>query len=272
MRRFPIARTGPTALILALIGLIAGSSAGTAEELTDVGYVDQAAISNIATFRSAAVTLASYKEKLDRQFASAMRSAHGSADQQRITQTFSQQYDDKRRALLGPLLSRAQTAIASVASSKNLSIVIDKRIIITGGQDITPNVLGLLTGLAAPVQPVSTPPPSVIGFVDQTRVDALPKIKNAMSTFDSYRAKEQQSLQDRLRKTRNDTDRRGLLQTYQKQLADKQKEIIQPLLDQAQGAVAHVAGRKKLVLVVDRDDVIYGGSDVTGDVVKELGG
>ena len=44
---------------------------------------------------------------------------------------------DKQRQLFGPLFGRAQVAIASVASSKNLTVVVDKRIVVFGGQDIT---------------------------------------------------------------------------------------------------------------------------------------
>ena len=81
--------------------------------------------------------------------------------------------------MLGPLFARAQVAIASVASSKNLSVVVDKQIVIVGGVDITPAVRDLLTGVGDPVPPVNTPPPSTVGYVDQQQIDARPAIKAA---------------------------------------------------------------------------------------------
>jgi Skp family chaperone for outer membrane proteins len=41
-------------------------------------------------------------------------------------------------------------------------------------------------------------------------------------------------------------------------------------VDQTKTATAEVAGRKNLILVVDRADVVYGGTDITTDVQNEL--
>jgi outer membrane protein len=262
-----------TRFVLAAVSLMfLGTSVGVADDLIDVGYVDQAVLSNLSSFNAAARELSAYKETLDRQFAAQMRVARKPADQQRLTREFSQKFDDRRRALLGPLLRRAQTAIASVASSKNLTVVVDKRIIIFGGQDITSSVVSLLSGIGDPVPPVSTSEPSKIGFVDQTRVDAIPKIKRAMDAFDVYRNVEEQHVQSTMRAAGTEAQRRDLFKAYQKRVADKQKQMILPLLDQTRGAITDVAKKKRLLLVVDRDDVIYGGTDVTEDVLGELGG
>jgi outer membrane protein len=243
-----------------------------ADDLTDVGYVDQAALSNIRAFREASVQVASYKEQLDKRLAETAAAAHGAAEQQRLVQAFSAKLEEKRRALLEPIFARAQTAIASVASSKNLSIVIDKRILITGGQDITQKVADLLTGISDPVPPVSTPTPSDVGFVDQARIEEVPVIKSTMDVFTTYRTSEQRRVESAVRTSKTTAGRQTLLREYQKRLADKQKSLIDPLLDRTRRAIADVARKKKLILVVDRGDVLYGGTDVTGDVVKGLGG
>jgi outer membrane protein len=258
--------------MLAAISLVLlGPSAGVADDPIDVGYVDQAALSNLESFNATARELSVYKENLDRQFTAQMRVARNPADKQRLTREFSQKFDDQRRALLRPLLLRAQTAVASVASSKNLTVVLDKRIIIFGGQDITSSVVSLLSGISDPVPPISTPEPSKVGFVDQTRVDAIPKIKRTMDAFEVYRNIEEQHTQSTMRAAGTEAQRQDLLKAYQKSVADKQKQMIVPLLDQTREAITDVAKKKRLFLVVDRDDVIYGGTDVTGDVLRELG-
>ena len=243
-----------------------------ADDLTDVGYIDQAALANIPAFNKASAQVEAYKEQLDEQLKKAMNSAHGTVEQQRLLQAYSGKLEERRSALLGPLLARTQTAVASVASSKNLSIVIDKRIIITGGQEITRNVVDLLTGIGDPVPPVSTPPPSEVGFVDHERIDKIPAMKAAMDGFTSYRSRELQRAENAMRKARTASERQILLKEYQKRLTDKQKSVIDPLLDRTRSAIADVAGKKRLILVIDHGDVMYGGTDITGDVVRELGG
>ena len=50
----------------------------------------------------------------------------------------------------------------------------------------------------------------------------------------------------------------------------KRNELLKPLVDADQTATADVAKKKNLILVVDRADVIYGGTDITTDVQSEL--
>jgi outer membrane protein len=240
--------------------------------MAGVGYVDQGAIADARPFSEASAQLSAYKEQLDKQLAKAVSAAHGAAEQQHLIQAFSQKFDDRRRALLAPLFARTQTAIASVASSDNLSIVVDKRIIITGGQDVTEKVIDLLTGIAAPAPPVGAPPPSDVGFVDQARIDEIPFVKQTMDVFANYRAAEQQRMESAMRAVKTTPGRQTLLKEYQRRLTDKRKATIDPLLERARAAIADAAGKKRLPLVIDRSDVLYGGTDITADVVKDLGG
>ena len=59
---------------------------------------------------------------------------------QQVAMQFQQELTDKQREIVGPLFQRAQLAIAAVSATRNLSIVVDKRIVIYGGQDITKDV------------------------------------------------------------------------------------------------------------------------------------
>src|SRR6202020_768388 len=109
------------------------ATAATAADLTDVGYVDQADIANLPAFVSANRQLASFKSQLDSQYNAQVRHAGSDADKQRITMQFQQQLNDKQQEIVGPLYQRLQLAIAAVSSTRNLSIVVDKRIVIYGG-------------------------------------------------------------------------------------------------------------------------------------------
>ncbi len=42
------------------------------------------------------------------------------------------------------------------------------------------------------------------------------------------------------------------------------------MVDQTRGAISDVAKAKGLILVVDKGDIIYGGTDITADVTSKL--
>ena len=253
-----------------VLAVAVATPATLAADVTDIGYVDQAALSTVPSFVAANKQLAQYKAVLDRQFAAQVRHVKDGNTQARIAQSFQNKFATKQRETLGPLFQRAQVAIASVASSKNLSVIVDKRIVIVGGQDVTLSVAQLLAGPGDPIPPVSTPPPSSVGFVDQTQIDQVPKLKAANDDFQKYQADQQTQAQGKMKGAKNDADRQSILKDYQAALADKNKSLIQPLVDKTRDVIADVAKKKGLLLVIDRSNLIYGGMDITKDVTSAL--
>jgi outer membrane protein len=256
-----------SAALAALVLLISTASPSPAADLTDIGYVDQAALAQVRSFTDGQRQLQAYQQQLNREFSAQMRGAKSPDDQQRIAADFRSRLDAKQRAVFGPLFAKAQVAIASVASSKNLSVVVDRRIMIYGGTDITKNVIDLLSSVGDPVPPVTTPPPSKVGFVDQTQIDQIPKLKTAAADFDKFRLDQQAKAQAKMKAAHSDADRQAVLRDFQKALADQQKAALDPLVQQTRDAIASVAKAKGLVLVVDKTNLIYGGTDITSDVV-----
>lgn len=242
-----------------------------AADMTDVGYVDQAAIGSLAQFQKANAQVAQYKARLDPQFAAAMRKAKTPADQQSVQQQFQQKFLDEQRQVLGPLFSRAQAAIAQVSSNRKLSVVVDKRIVVYGGQDITKDVIDLLNGPGPVVPPVASPPPSEIGYVDQSQIDQLPKIKSANDDFTRWANDQRTQALKEMQSAKNDQKKQQqIFSDYQKKLTDQQQKVLKPLVDQTRDAMAKVASQKHLILVLDRGDIIYGGTDITSDVQNAL--
>lgn len=244
-------------------------SAARAADVTDIGVVDQAQLSALPAFQAANRAINDYGSSLQKDYVGRARSA-SQAEQQRLATEFQSKMAEKQRAVLGPLFGKAQVAIASVASSKNLSVVVDKRIIVYGGVDITGNVRDLLTGPGDPVPPVNTPPPSSVGWVDHTQIDAIPAIKNATDEFAKFKADQDRAVADKLKSAKNDTERNAVLKDYQKVLEDKQKQTLQPFVDKTRNAMSEVARARGLTLVIDRTNVIYGGVDITADVTSKL--
>jgi Skp family chaperone for outer membrane proteins len=258
------------AFLFAAVGLGVFSPAALAADVTDIGFVDQAALSNLGAFTAANRQLAAYKAQLDQEFARRMRGVRDQDTQSRIAAEFQGRLAQKQRALFGPLFARAQVAIASVASSKNLSVIVDKRIVIFGGEDVTSSVIALLTGPGDPIPPVNSPPPSSVGYVDQAQIDAVPALKAANDDFAKFQAAEQQAAQAKLKAAKSDADRQAVLRDYQAALGDKQKQEIAPLVDKTRDTIAEVAKKRGLLLVIDRSNLIYGGTDITSDVTSAL--
>lgn len=244
--------------------------AAIAADLADVGFVDQAELANIPVFVNANRQLFAYKAQLDAQFNGAVRRAKNDADKQRIAMQFQQQYSDKQRELVGPLFQRAQLAIAAVSATRGLSIVVDKRIVIYGGQDITKDVETLFGGTSAIQPPAASPPPSEIGFVDQTVLDNVPKVKTANDEMNQFATTQRALFAPKLAAAKSDADKQQVYQQFNKTISDKQDQLLKPLVDQTKNATSDVAAKKKLLLVIDRADVIYGGTDITADVQNEL--
>ncbi len=132
-----------------------------AADLTDVGFIDQADVANLPAFVSANRQLAAYKSQLDAQFSAQGRRMRTDADRQRVAMQLQQELNDKQRDVVGPLFQRAQLAIAAISASRGLSIVVDKRIVIYGGQDITKDVEALFLSPQAIQPPTASPPPRI---------------------------------------------------------------------------------------------------------------
>jgi outer membrane protein len=253
----------------ALVAVFAIAPAVLADGTSDIGYVDQGQLSALPAFGAAKRQIDAYGQALQKQYMARARGASGPV-QQSLSAEFQQKIADKQREVLGPIFRRAQIAIASVASSKSLSVVVDKQIVIVGGTDITNDVRNLLTGVGEPVPPVNTPPPSTVGFVDQTQIDAVPAIKSAADDFSKFKATQDQSAAAKYKAAKTQADRDAVMKDYQKALSDKQNATLKPLVDKTTAAMASVAQSKGLVLVVDRTNIIYGGTDITADVTSKL--
>lgn len=69
----------------------------------------------------------------------------------------------------------------------------------------------------------------------------------------------------------NDQEKQAYYQQIQQRLANKEKELISPIFEKVQATIKTVAEAKGLSVVLDKNNVVYGGQDITEDVVKKLG-
>jgi outer membrane protein len=240
-----------------------------ATDIADIGIVDQQALGNLKSFQDAKAQFGQIQAQLAAQYQAAIK-GKAPADQQKISQDFRGRLAAAQHQLFDPLIGRANAAIAQVSANKSLSVVVDKQIVIFGGLDITKDVTDLLNQPGQIVPPVNTPPPSEIGYVDRSQIDAIPKMKMASDQFVQFQNQLRSQLGSQITKTTPPDQRQKILASYQQQLADEKKKVLQPLIDQTDKVIAGVAKSKGLLLVVNSESRVYGGSDVTADVVKAL--
>jgi outer membrane protein len=261
-----------TAALLGVIGCLATLCVPQvgATELTSVGYLDQGAIEATAPFHDAQAQLAQEKAGLDSAYRQAMHGVSGQAEQREIAQRFSARFAQRQAELLGPLYSRARAIIAEIAAKRALSVVVDRRIIIVGGLDITPEVLTRLGSMQPVSRQAPVLPPSSVGFVDQNQINTIDRVKRANTQFVDAQKSIESDAATRLKAAKSDTERNSVTDHVQQAEAAKQHDIIDPIVAQVNAAIAGAANQRGLILVVDKDSIMIGGTDVTADVVKAL--
>ena len=71
-------------------------------------------------------------------------------------------------------------------------------------------------------------------------------------------------------KTMNEAEKRRYYTQTQERLANKQKELMDPVLKKIEAAINKVADKKGLAVVVEKSTVVFGGVDITDEVAKSM--
>lgn len=69
----------------------------------------------------------------------------------------------------------------------------------------------------------------------------------------------------------NDQEKSDYYQQSQERLRQKQQELVDPIEQSIQDTIKKVADNKGLQVVIEKSTVIYGGQDITQDVINRLG-
>ncbi|SRR6056297_364810 len=109
-----------------------------------------------------------------------------------------------------------------------------------------------------------------IAYVDLEAVfDAHPARKEA-EIFLNQKASQ---LQQEMEQEAVDVERSGLqnmLREYQQQLTDVESRLLSDLLEEIDSSIKTVAERKEVKLVLEKRNVLYGGYDLTEDVINYI--
>src|ERR1700736_2826875 len=108
-----------------------------------------------------------------------------------------------------------------------------------------------------------------IGFVDQAALGQLGPFVAAQQQFAQFQRGLGAQYQAAI-KGKSQADQARIYQDFNARRSAKQRELFGPLLERATNAIASVAANKNLGVVVDKTIIIYGGLDVTKDVIDML--
>lgn len=71
-------------------------------------------------------------------------------------------------------------------------------------------------------------------------------------------------------KNMNDAEKRRYYTQTQERLANKQKELMDPVLKSIEESIRKIADKKGLSVVVEKSTVVYGGVDITDEVAQAM--
>lgn len=231
-----------------------------------VGCLDQEAIFNLPDF-----------EKANQEFEKAIQDTRSLfqkesaklSKEERVVLSIKlqRQLDQKKADLFNPLFQRAEFAVAHVAARRKISVVLDKNISIYGITDITDEVIKLFQKkkkLSLPKTEVVASSP--IGYFDQEVIRSLRPFQKIDKKF--YKIA-QELQKEFITATKNipESKKRKLYEEHNAKLIQKQSELYGLLYQQVTKAIEQVAKANKLSLVLDKPQILYGGKNITDEVV-----
>jgi outer membrane protein len=113
---------------------------------------------------------------------------------------------------------------------------------------------------------------STVGIVNyQLIVSQIPDSADAQKTMEALFAESKKNYETKS-SAMNDTEKRSYYQQLQQGLQVKEQGLMKAINDKITAAVKVVADAKGFSIVVDSGTAIYGGEDITVEVVKKLTG
>lgn len=120
--------------------------------------------------------------------------------------------------------------------------------------------------------PTSNGGSSTVGVIDTSRMMSQdnPIYVNAAQEFMSYQSQLQKEAQAKIDAAPDDASKQKIAEEMRENLAKKDQEIAKSVQDKAMEAAKAVGDAKGLSVVMTKDSVLYGGVDITDQVLKKL--
>lgn len=237
---------------------------------TEVASIDKEDVLKLSAFNDANAKINQRRMEIEKQFAKEAKGLKPE-QQQELYLKYKRDLDVASANEVKPLLDRAQAAIDIVAREKKMKVVLDKKIVVCGATDITDDVKEKFKApgeLKASTEEIGQD--SQIGYFDQEVVRSLKMFREADRTLYEDFNKMKKDIDDKV-KNLPPEQREKVFNEYNAKLVKKRQEMYAPLLKKVTDIVDGIAKDKNLILVLDKQFVMFGGRNVTDEVVKNIG-
>lgn len=131
-------------------------------------------------------------------------------------------------------------------------------------------IIGLALSQSGTNRVVSAAGSSNVGLVNQQMLlQQHPDMKKFEETMQAEVTQAKQDFETKSA-TMNDKEKQEYYNQVQQRLSLKQQELLAPIFDKVNAAIKAVADAKGLSVVLDKSNVIYGGQDITDEVMKKF--
>lgn len=132
------------------------------------------------------------------------------------------------------------------------------------------SIVGIAMSQNEQLQVAGAAPASSVGVVDwQALMAQHPDMAAAEAELQAA-AEEAQKNFDEKSVSMNDKEKQDYYVQLQQSLGVKQQSLLEPIMKKVEDAIKKVADKKGLSVVVEKNQVVYGGQDITADVVKNF--
>jgi outer membrane protein len=273
------------AAVLVVILIVAGvfflRKTGDVEEKPTIGQIDRDKVLDTKEFKEANEKIKNLTKEYEKKFEEETKNLNerNEADQAKVAQLrmqYQQELMNKTNQIINPLWDKAATAVAVVAVKKNMNTVLDKKIVVCGANDITEDVVALLSEskkLEKPEEKAqkALEEKSKIGYFDKNVVMSLNLFNDAEARMQEIE-KQARAEFEKASKDMGDEQKSQMALAYMEKIQKTREDLYAPLFRQVNRTVKKVAQDDKLDLVVNKENVMYGGHNITDKVADELSG
>ncbi|MEL7633602.1 MULTISPECIES: OmpH family outer membrane protein [Sporomusa] len=129
---------------------------------------------------------------------------------------------------------------------------------------------GMLAPAGALAAKVKAKPEQTVGYVNRQQIfSSYPGIQETLKEIQALREAAQQDYDTRS-KGLPEAERQALNDTIAREEARKEDLLMKPVGDKIEASIKAVAEEKGLTVIIDAATVVYGGIDITADVIAKL--
>lgn len=110
-----------------------------------------------------------------------------------------------------------------------------------------------------------------VGYVVKEKLlSNHPRFQDFQKQVRELYEKKKAEAEEQVKKLTSDDEKRKAVAAKEREFAEEHDKMLKPLIDEIEAAIRKVAQAKKLAVVLDRSVVVFGGVDITDEVIAEL--